>query len=77
MIVHIAGPFLVKIQSAVDSDEVNVVRSNLQKMSTAAVDETSSEKVISSRHGLFARKLHIVLITPVVKASKIRRTLLF
>ena len=49
MIVHIAGPVLVKIQSAADSDEVNVVRSNLQKMSTAAVDETSSENVMSPR----------------------------
>ena len=28
-------------------NEVNVIRSNLQKMSTAAIDETSSEKVIS------------------------------
>ena len=49
VILHTAGPFLVKIQSAADSDEVNVVRSNLQKMSTAEVDETSSEKVISPR----------------------------
>ena len=47
VILHIAGPVLVKIQSAADSDEVNVVRSNLQKMSTTAVDETSSEKVLS------------------------------
>ena len=39
----------LKIQSAADSDEENVVRSNLQKMSTAAVDEMSSEKVISTR----------------------------
>ena len=73
VLVHIAGPFLVKIQSAADSDEVNVVRSNLQKMSTAAVDETSSENIrlYHHDHGLFARKLHKVVITPAVKASKI------
>ena len=40
----------VKIQSAADFGEVNVVSASLQKMSFAAVDETSSEEVQPSYH---------------------------
>ena len=49
VILYIAGPVLVKIQSAAENGEVNVVRSSLEKTSTAAEDETSSEKVLSAR----------------------------
>ena len=65
------GPLLVKIQSAADSDKVNIVKSNLQKMSTAAVDKRRVKKFYHHDHGLFTRKLHIVLIALAVKASRI------
>ena len=49
------------IQSAADSDEVNVVITSLQKMSIAAVDETSSEEVLSAQPQPFTQKLYNVV----------------